>query len=204
VAGAPELYGRLPWLEPGDLSREQREVYDQIVSSRNGMARRASPVTDGRGRLHGPFNAMLFSPAVGAALQELGRALRSRGVLPGRLREAVILDIARIRESSFEWYAHVPPGREAGLTTAELGAIRAGRRAPTMTGAEQLALDLVPALLARRDVADDELRPVLAELGEAGVCELICLVGYYDLLALSLRIWQIPMPEGIPAAWPIS
>ena len=43
------------------------------------------PLTDEGGRLEGPFNAMLFSPAVGHALQALGGALRYQGTLPGQL-----------------------------------------------------------------------------------------------------------------------
>ena len=56
---------------------------------RDWYRRSVSPVglVDDQGRLQGPFNAMLFHPAIGMALQELGRALRFSGELPPRARE---------------------------------------------------------------------------------------------------------------------
>jgi 4-carboxymuconolactone decarboxylase len=188
--------GRLPWLAPGDLSGAQRATYDQIVGSRGAMAGRASAVTDDRGRLHGPFNAMLFSPLVGGALQEVGAALRTRGVLSDRLRETAILELARIRRCGFEWQSHEPFARSAGLTDDELAAIRAGTGSATLLPAEQLARTLVSALLSGRDLTDDEAAKAVTELGQDGACELVILIGYYDLLALSLQVWRTATPDG--------
>jgi 4-carboxymuconolactone decarboxylase len=199
--GLPDPHGRLPWLEPRHLSQPQQDTYERIIASRSGMASRASPVVDGRGRLQGPFNAMLFSPAVGGALQELGSALRSRGVLPARLREAAILEVARIRKCPFEWYSHSAAARDAGLSGEELAAIRAGADAPTLPPADRLARDLVQTLLGRRNLTEEQLAQALTALGADGVTELVTLVGYYDLLALSLQVWRTPMPGGIAGSW---
>jgi 4-carboxymuconolactone decarboxylase len=188
--------GRLTWLEPTDLTVAQRDTYDRIVGSRNRMANRASAVTDERGRLQGPFNAMLFSPLVGGALQEVGQALRTRGVLSARLRETAILELARIRRCWFEWYSHESFAREAGLTDDELGAIRTGIYSPTLRPEERLARSLVETLLTERDLSDSEIEEAISHLGEDGVCELIILTGYYDLLALSLQVWRTPTPNG--------
>ena len=39
-----------------------------------------------------------------------------------------------------------------------------------------------------------------AEFGPGGLSELITLVGYYELLALSLRVWRTPLPPGAVVA----
>lgn len=187
--------GRLPWLEPGSLTEAQRDTYDRIVGSRGRMDGRASAVVDELGRLQGPFNAMLFSPIVGGALQEVGQALRTRGVLTARIRETAILEVARIRRCAFEWYSHEPFARNAGLTDHELAAIRSGIYSPTLLPAERLARSLVNTLLTERDLADAELDEAVAQLAEEGVCELIILTGYYDLLALSLQVWRTVVPD---------
>jgi 4-carboxymuconolactone decarboxylase len=192
--------GRLPWLQPGDLTDAQRDTYDRIVGSRGRMANRASTVADERGRLHGPFNAMLFSPVVGAALQEVGQALRTRGLLSDRLRETVILEVARFRRCVFEWYSHETFARGAGLTSEDLAAIRTGTGSPTLLPAERLARSLVSTLLTGRDVTDAQLGEAVTELGWDGMCELIILIGYYDLLALSLRVWRTDTP-GRTSPW---
>jgi 4-carboxymuconolactone decarboxylase len=188
--------GRLTWLEPADLTAAQRETYDRIVGSRNRIANRPSAIADELGRLRGPFNAMLFSPLVGGALQEVGQALRTRGVLPARLRETAILQLARVRRCSFEWYAHEGLAREAGLTDEELGAIRTGTYTPALPTGDRLVRTLVETLLSERDLSDASLEEAVSRLGEDGLCELIILVGYYDLLALSLQVWRTPSPDG--------
>lgn len=203
MASPAEWHGRLPWLEPGSLSEAQRDTYDRIVRSRSRMTSRSSAVTDERGRLHGPFNAMLFSPAVGTALQEVGIALRSRGVLPARLRETAILEVARIRGCAFEWYSHEPLAKEAGLSDDEVQAVRSGIYTPTLLSAERLVRALIETLLIKRDLPDAEIDAATAELGEDGLGELITLIGYYDLLALSLRVWRTPMPDSA-SGWEVA
>src|SRR5689334_5097582 len=56
----------------------------------------------------------------------LGRAVADPDALEPRLRETVILRVAYLSNSEYELHHHVPLGRAAGLTEAELAAI-AGR-----------------------------------------------------------------------------
>src|SRR5215469_12111400 len=120
-------HGRLPWLAPEALSEDQRKLYDLIVGGPRGKGPRAFPLTDETGRLNGPFNAMLVSPEVGTAVQELGAAIRYRSSLPDRARELAILELAALRRCAFEWYAHERVGRNVGLTDDELEAVRTGK-----------------------------------------------------------------------------
>jgi hypothetical protein len=60
--------------------------------------------------------------------------------------------------------------------------------------------DTVVALLARGDLDDDEYGQAQDALGVERLVELVTLVGYYDLLALSLKVFRVPMPDGEPPA----
>jgi 4-carboxymuconolactone decarboxylase len=64
---------RLPAFDPGRLDPEARAVYRRITAGPRGAS-----AVDADGRLVGPFNAMLLSPALGGPLQELGAAVRYR------------------------------------------------------------------------------------------------------------------------------
>ena len=66
-------HGRLHWFAPDELDAAQRALYDVITGGARANGPRAFALTDERGRLNGPFNAMLLSPDVGATLQELRR-----------------------------------------------------------------------------------------------------------------------------------
>lgn len=87
-------------------------------------------------------------------------------------------------------------GKQSGLSGAEIAAIRDATAAPTFDGAETLTRSLVRRLATQRDLDDGEAAAAIAAFGERGLAELIALVGYYDLLALSLSVWRTPLPPG--------
>ncbi len=187
---------RLHRFVPAELSHEQRSLYDAITQGPRARGTQLFALTDAEGRLEGPFNALLLSPDVGTALQELGSAIRYKTALSDRAREIAILELAAIRRADFEWFAHERVGRAAGLTDEELTAIRRRKKAPSLDPAEALVRKVVRALLGERDLGRatfDEAREVL---GERALMDLISLVGYYDGVALSLRVWRAPLPAG--------
>jgi 4-carboxymuconolactone decarboxylase len=181
---------------PAELTPEQRSLYEAIVTGPRARGPQAFPLTDELGTLEGPFNALLYHPELGTALQELGSAIRYRGVLSARAREIAILELAALRRSNFEWYAHERVGRAATLSEEELRALRDGSDAPTLTEAEARVRSLVRALVRNRDVDDTEFAAAHALLGPRALVEIVTLTGYYDLLALSLRFWRTPLPDG--------
>jgi 4-carboxymuconolactone decarboxylase len=194
-------HGRLPWFAPGELGANARALYDRIAGGARAQGPRAFALTEPDGRLNGPFNAMLLNPEVGNALQELGAAIRYRSGLTDRAREIAILEVSVLRRSSFEWYAHARVGKHAGLTDAEIAAIHDGAAAATLDATETLVRELVRTLLRERDLDDATYAVAAGALGDVVLSDLIALVGYYDLLALSLRVWRTPLPAGTASAF---
>ncbi|XVQ07885.1 carboxymuconolactone decarboxylase family protein [Spirillospora sp. CA-255316] len=190
---------RLPLLRPGLLGEEQREVYEAVT----GGPRRDGPspirYMDDEGRLLGPFNAMLYSPAVGLPLQELGAALRFRTAFTKREREIAILVVAAHRRSDYEWYAHERIGRRAGLTDKELAALREGGAPMLGDVRERVVYEAARQMIADGDLSDPVYTEAVATLGRAAVVELVALVGYYSALALQMRVFRVGVPEGEPA-----
>jgi 4-carboxymuconolactone decarboxylase len=189
-------HGRLPWYAPHELDEAAKALYDRIAGGPRAQGPQAFDLTDADGRLHGPFNALLISPEVGSAIQELGAAIRYKSGLSPRAREVAILEVAARRKSSFEWYAHERVGKQVGLTAAEIAALHDGAEAPTLTPTETVVRRTVATLLAKRDLDDAEFVAAAAALGERVLMDLIALVGYYDMLALSLTVWRTPLPAG--------
>ena len=117
---------RLPVLSSEEMTAEQVGLYREILGGPRGQGPRAVQLSSGAGGLAGPFNAMLYAPAVGHALQELGVAIRFRTHLSPRIRELAILVVAQAWDSGYERVSHEPIGREAGLTDPEIEALRVG------------------------------------------------------------------------------
>jgi 4-carboxymuconolactone decarboxylase len=185
---------RLPRLHPPFDNEDQQRLYATITSGPRGGSQQPFTLVDDVGALAGPFNAMLLQPGLGAALQALGAAIRYHGTLPARIRELAILVVAGHWSSTFEQHAHEAAGRRAGLSEAELAAVRAGQEPTLADPAERAAVRAVRALVQGGDLDDEAYAQAVAQLGEAGVFELTTLVGYYATLALQLRVFRVGLP----------
>jgi 4-carboxymuconolactone decarboxylase len=181
-------------LEVSELDDAQRTLYQDIVGGPRGQGPQLFAMSDEDGRLEGPFNAMLLSPALGSALQQLGARVRYSARLGHRARELAILTVGYAWDSGFEVYSHERVARAAGLTEAELAAIRSGRFAALDDPAERTVAALAHALVKRSDLTDEEYQAGCQTLGEDGLFELTTLVGYYATLALQLRVFRVPVP----------
>jgi 4-carboxymuconolactone decarboxylase len=189
---------RLAVLSSDEMTSGQKDLYREILSGPRGQGPRAVPLASGAGGLAGPFNAMLYAPPVGHALQELGAAIRFRTELAPRIREMAILVVAQAWDSAYERASHEPIGRDAGLTGEEIEALRDGADPGFADKPEQVAYSVVRALAGpdrdAADLDDEEYDTAVAVLGERALVELSALVGYYATLALQLRIFRVPAP----------
>lgn len=198
ASGVPAGLGRQPWPAPEELDAAQRALYDTLAAGSWGTGPEAVPLLSEDGRLQGPFNAMLLSPGLGAAIQQVGLALRNSSALSGRIREACVLAVAVGHASEFEWFGHLSTARAEGLLDAEIRAIREQSGIPlTFSVDEARSLAVVLELVASGDLGDDSFLVASEELGIVIVQELIWLVGYYDMIALSLRVGRTPLPRGV-------
>jgi 4-carboxymuconolactone decarboxylase len=178
-------------LRPEELTDEQQALYDELCAGPRADAGRPAGPVDAEGRLTGPFNAMLHSPAVGGPLQRLGAALRYESALPDDVRETLTCLVAGLHDSAYEWHVHAPLARRAGVDEATLDALGQGRL-PADAGPElRLAHALLTGPPHQHALAGDPLQ----ELGPVTVLEVSTLVGYYTTLAWQLRLFGVTAPE---------
>jgi 4-carboxymuconolactone decarboxylase len=185
---------RAPRLVPAALDEAQREVYDAVTGGPRAQGPALFRLVDDDGALEGPFNAFLLQPGVGMALQALGAAVRYETTFSDRAREIAILVVAGHRDSAFEWYAHEAVGRHAGLTDAELQALREHDDDAFPDATERVVARTTRRLLADGDLDDEAFAEATDALGLPQVFELLTLVGYYDTLALQLRVLRVAAP----------
>jgi AhpD family alkylhydroperoxidase len=192
----------LEWFEPESLDEAQRQLYEEIIGGPRARDARTSALVDERGRLHGPFNALLIDPEFGEAVQRLGMTVRYRSKLSPRAREIATLAVARASQSNFEWHAHSRLGRAAGLTEEEIQAIADDHEAATLDDDERLILRVTRALIEQRDLDDQQFAEGHSRLGDVVLMELVVLVGLYELLARSLRVWRTPLSDDSAPQFP--
>jgi 4-carboxymuconolactone decarboxylase len=110
-------------------------------------------------------------------------------------------ELAAIRDGRYSEPAAVQDGRYTEPAAVQDGRYSepAGvqdRRHAELVEREALVARTVAALLTRGDLEDAEYREAVEHLGPAGLFELLTLVGYYATLALQLRVFRVPAPEG--------
>jgi alkylhydroperoxidase family enzyme len=149
------------------------------------------------GALEGPFNAMLVCPELGRRIQSVGEYIRFQGALPARLREFAILLVASDERSEYEWYAHASVARSLGLRENVLSEILL-RRPPSDMSDEQRIVHAVWDVLRRDESIPDDVHGLAeAHLGLRGLVELLFLFGYYRMLALCMRAFDVGVPDGV-------
>lgn len=113
------------------------------------------------------------------------------GRLPRRPTELVILRVAHLRESAYEFEHHVRLGRRAGVTAEDVERVRVGPDAPGWTAPEQALLVAADELVGRRDLSDEGWAGLRACWDEREALELVLLVGHYDMLATTLTALRV-------------
>jgi 4-carboxymuconolactone decarboxylase len=182
---------RLERLRPPLEDPATQALYEAIAFGRRSDGTQPAPLVAADGSLDGPFGVMLHAPTVGEPLQRLGIALRYDSTLTDTARETAILMTAAASGSAFEWAAHEPLARAAGVGDDVVDAIRTGtleswphEEAPGQTA----VVEVVRAMLEERSLTDDEVAGWRERLGTETLLELVTLVGYYRLLARMMAV----------------
>lgn len=174
---------RLQLLNPGEMSADQRQTYDESIASKRG----APPP---------PMMAWLNSPEMARHATRLGAFLRYDTSLTVAQSELAILVTARFWTSHYEWYAHKKMALAGGLDPAIIEDIRQ-RRVPKFNDAKMQAIyDVARALHETHQVPKLLYDKATELLGERGLVEIIGLCGYYTLVSMTLNTYEFELPDG--------
>jgi 4-carboxymuconolactone decarboxylase len=150
-----------------------------------------------RGSIPPPLIPWLRSPEFARRAQKLGEFARFQTVLGQRLTELAILVCARHWTSHTEWRAHKAIALNVGVEADVVADIAAGRTPNLPDEKGRLVYEVASVLLRSSRIPDPLYRRGVEVLGETGVVELVGVLGYYCLVALSLNAFEIGLPEGV-------
>ena len=153
-----------------------------------------------RGQPTGPWIVLMRSPEVMSRARGLSDYLRYQSILPGWLREFVILMTARQWSQSYEWNSHYKLAVDEGLSAEVAKAIAEGRRPEGMVEEEAILYDLCMELQRNQSVSDATYARTLERFGEQGIVETVSLMGYYTMISMVLNTARTPLPAGVKPA----
>ncbi len=176
------------------LTEAQQAVFDHIVANR--------PVRPHDGHIGGPFDIWLRSPELGRRLVDLGGYFRFHTSVARRYIELVILTTGAHWQAQFEWWAHEPMAREAGVPDTVIGSIKRGDRPVFDDPRDEAAYALANEMQTQKRLADQTFNRAKELFGESGVAELIALCGFYTLVSMTLNGFEVELPPGATPPFP--
>lgn len=163
-------------LAPEDWTDEQREILAPMMRG-EGL---------GRGVIN-VFATIVRYPKLFKRWGVFASHVLFKSSLTARDREILILRIACLCDSPYEWGQHVSIGRRAGLTDAEIDAIRSGDDPGSWSDTDRLLLTATEQLHGQSCLSPGTWKALSAHYAEEQMLDIIFTVGNYNMLAMALN-----------------
>jgi len=144
-----------------------------------------------RGSVSLLYQVLLNSPPIADGWEKMLTAVRNRTTLPADLRELVILRVAVLNHAPFEFAAHAPIASAAGVSAAQLEALRAEVPGAAFSELERAVLRLTDTMTRDVQVDDAVFEPLRAHFSEQGLVELVATVAAYNMVSRFLEALNI-------------
>ena len=141
------------------------------------------------------YKAVANSPKVMLNIIRLGNSIIGQMALPPRLREIVILRVARLTGSEYEWAQHTAIALEVGLTKEQVDAISKWQNSPEFKPEERTILQFTDEVTRNVGVSDHTFNELKKLFNDQLITELTVTVGYYSMLARILVALQVDIDE---------
>lgn len=150
-----------------------------------------------RGPVLNVFRTLANEPeAAKAFLAWGGYLLSKRNAVPAREREIAILRTGYLCKSGYEWTQHVRIGLNAGLTEAEVAAIKAGPDDPSWGELDRLILQASDELFHDKFVSDATWTALSRHLKPKALMDLVFTVGQYTQVSMFLNSFGVQLDPG--------
>ena len=199
--GAMVLLTGLAAVHAEDGPRFPQAVMEQLSPEQQAVA--ADVLKQSSAGLGGPYGMLIKSPELLKRYLQMTDYLRQKTSVPRRLNEMAILLEARIWDAQYEWWAHEPLARKAGLSDAIIADIREGKRPGSMQPDEAIVYDVVTELLNKRQLSDDTFGKAKQILGEQQVVDLVAVTGFYVMVSAVVIAGRVAIPGGGPPPMPV-
>ncbi len=141
------------------------------------------------------FRTLAHAPqALTAFLAWGGYILSKKNALPAREREIVILRIGYLCRSGYEWTQHVAIGKRAGLTDADIEALKSD--AADWPPADAALIRACDDLHARQFVSTENWRALAAHFSERQCMDAVFTAGQYTQVSMMLNTFGVQLDEG--------
>ncbi|MET3353156.1 carboxymuconolactone decarboxylase family protein [Xanthobacter autotrophicus] len=144
-----------------------------------------------RGSLLHLYQMLIHSPPVAEGWLAFLTAIRHKGVLPGALRELVIIRIALLNNAPYEADQHVPIALREGATKAQVDALADWQDSALFSPRERAVLGYVDAMTRQIQVPPEVFAAVRDVCDDRELVELTATIGAYNMVSRFLEALEI-------------
>jgi len=173
---------RVRLIEKEQAPPEVREIFQKIE--------------DNGAKILNLYKVAAHSPKVFLNFIRLGNSIIGRTELPPRLREIVILRVATLTGSEYEWAQHAPVARQVGVSQQQLDAISDWKNSAEFNNEERAVLQYTDEVAQQVKVTDQTFNTLKNFFSEQLIVELTMTIGYYEMVARLLVPLQVEVDEG--------
>ena len=171
-------YGRYTEIPYDRMTPEQQEGYRSLIET--------------RGQVGGPSKIWVHNPKLAKAAGPLGAYFRTGYSLSEREREIAVIIINSKWHSIYPTNAHERAGKAAGLPANKVEVLLSGLPTSFDDKREQVVYEMATCLANSRWVAKGLYDRAVEALGHEGVTDVICLMGYYTMVSMTLAFYDVP------------
>lgn len=185
-------------IEPLPLREYPKEMRQALAAMTPPNPRHPQPSTQDRPKALNTLGTLAHHPALAQAFFTFNGHLLMATTLSERQRELLIMRVAAVRDSGYEWIQHLFMARDAGLTDEEVGRIAYGPKAPFWDDLDAAMLSAVDELIGDGCIGATTWQTLAAHLDTQQILDLIFTVGAYDTLAGLFKSLELEIDSDIP------
>ena len=141
------------------------------------------------------YRALALVPAVLRGYGAMASGVRYETALESDLRELVILRIAQLTGSAYEWAHHRPLAAAVGISEQQLASLTAWEDSEDFDLRQKAALRLADEMHLL-EVTDETFESVRGVLGEQRAVELVVISAFYEAVARIIQGLGIAVEDG--------
>ncbi|HZM30649.1 MAG TPA: carboxymuconolactone decarboxylase family protein [Acidimicrobiales bacterium] len=186
---------RIPPLPPAEWPPEMR---DALAALRPADPRHPFPPRDpDRPKGLNALGLLAVHPVLTRAFHAFNGHVLFGTTLSVRHRELLVLRVATVRGSAYEWAQHVVLAGDAGIGAGEIARIAEGPDAAGWDPVERAMVRAVDELVADARIADATWEVLAGALDQQQLMDLVFTVGAYDLLAMAFRSFGVELDDDL-------
>jgi alkylhydroperoxidase family enzyme len=155
------------------------------------------PRREDRPKALNALGTLAHHPELTKAFNTFNGYILFASTLSPRQRELLVLRVATVRESDYEWRQHAVLAGDAGLDEDEVHRIALGPDAHGWSPLDQALLRAVDELIAVGTVGTATWETLAGELDEQQLMDLVFTVGAYEVLAMAFRSFGVELDDDL-------